>query len=89
MEPELKKAIVDDLHRFDKCTMNQSILMIGDIDCSFGLLSRGDFLEDEAGMSRVVKLLEQRDKQDNKAKVEGGNGTVESLGDNKIQKIQS
>ncbi|GAB4861907.1 hypothetical protein Ancab_037163 [Ancistrocladus abbreviatus] len=133
MEPELKKAIVDDFHRFDKFAMNRSILVVEDIDCSFGLLGRGDFPEDEVGMSSkldtnqpgrmdlhihmsylttkgfgvlgynseellrgedadvalegVAKLLEQKDMQDNEAKAEGGNGTVESLGDNKMQKI--
>ncbi|GAB4848536.1 hypothetical protein Ancab_003242, partial [Ancistrocladus abbreviatus] len=43
----------------------------------------------DVALEGVAKLLEHKDMQDNKAKAEGGNGTIESLGDNKMQKIQS
>ncbi|GAB4848528.1 hypothetical protein Ancab_003234 [Ancistrocladus abbreviatus] len=101
MEPELKKVIVDDLHRFvrrkdlykrvgrawkrgyflygppgtGKTSLIAAVanylkfdiydLQLGslmydsDINCSFGLLGRGDFLEDEAGMSSKVGTNQQ------------------------------
>ncbi|GAB4838439.1 hypothetical protein Ancab_027969 [Ancistrocladus abbreviatus] len=54
MKPKPKKAIVDDLHRFDKSIVNRSILVVEDIDCSFGLLGHGDFLEVDARMSSML-----------------------------------
>ncbi|GAB4838447.1 hypothetical protein Ancab_027981 [Ancistrocladus abbreviatus] len=77
MEPELRKAIVDDIHRFVK--RKDLYKRVGWAwKRVFGLLGRGDFLEDEAGMSSKLGTIQGVKNQVNGIAIEGG--TKASIG---------